>query len=221
MRCWGTRAGVWIAGALAVALVFCGCGGGANSAVPNPPPPQPGVSLSPGAVDFGNIPIGTSAPAQNITLQNTGAAALAINSISTTGDYSVANDCGAGLAPGASCTLNITFTPTATGARPGTAQISDNASNSPQSATLTGTGVGMHTVALSWTRSISQVIGYFVYRGVHSGGPYTVVNSTPSAATNFQDHVLGGQTWYYVVTAVDANLVESLGSNEVPAVVPP
>ncbi len=226
----GVRRGISIVCALALALVACGCGGASAG-----PPPQtsPSVSLLPGALDFGNTGLGTTTPAQNIALQNTGTAALAINSISPTGDYSVVNNCGASLAPGASCTLSITFTPTAPGTRPGAVQITDNASNSPQSATLTGTGIGigLHAVLLSWTLSQCgvvpctppQVIGYFAYHSTQSGGPYDLLNSVPTTATttSFQDQVAGGQTWYFIVTAVDANLVESIPSNEVAAVVPP
>lgn len=201
-----------IASVLAVALMLGGCGRVM---------PQPIVNLSPGALDFGNTVIGTSAPPQEITLQNTGTAALAISSILTTGDYSVAHDCAPSVAPVSFCKLTITFTPTAVGARPGTLQIVDNAFGSPQSAALNATGVTMHDGLLSWDGSTSAVIGYFVYRSKKSGGPYVRLNDRPEAATTFQTKVPGGQDWYFRVTALDANLVESLPSNEATVAVPP
>ncbi|PYV35157.1 MAG: hypothetical protein DMG22_03325, partial [Acidobacteria bacterium] len=50
------------------------------------------------------------------------------------------NNCGASVAVGANCTINVTFTPAATGTRSGTLTVTDNATNSPQTASLTGTG---------------------------------------------------------------------------------
>jgi hypothetical protein len=78
-----------------------------------------------------------------------------------------------------------------------------------------------HSVSLEWDDSASPVIGYNVYRGVASGGPYTVLSSALISATQYQDSsVQSGQTYYYVVTAVDSNEVESIYSNEVSATIP-
>ena len=78
----------------------------------------------------------------------------------------------------------------------------------------------MHSVHLSWTASTSPVIGYYVYRATQSGGPYTELNSVPQAQTTFVDSVPGGSTYYYVVTAVNASLVESVTTPEIPATIP-
>jgi uncharacterized repeat protein (TIGR03803 family) len=78
-----------------------------------------------------------------------------------------------------------------------------------------------HTVSLSWDPSISQVIGYNVYRGADPNGPYTKLNSTLDVNTAYADTtVLGGQTYYYVTTAVDSQNKESGYSNQTKAVVP-
>jgi hypothetical protein len=80
-----------------------------------------------------------------------------------------------------------------------------------------------HTVALNWTASTSSnVIGYNVYRGTVSGGPYTKLTSAPVSSTNYTDVTAqGGQTYYYVATAVDNSSNESAYSSPaVPAVVP-
>jgi fibronectin type 3 domain-containing protein len=74
---------------------------------------------------------------------------------------------------------------------------------------------------LSWTASPSTVIGYNVYRGSVSGGPYTLVNSSIVAGTQYVDpSVLAGQTYYYVATAVASGNTESTYSNQVVASVP-
>src|SRR5439155_694570 len=60
---------------------------------------------------------------------------------SNSGDFSQTNNCGSTVAQGANCAINVTFTPTATGARSGSITIADNASGSPQIANLTGAGI--------------------------------------------------------------------------------
>jgi fibronectin type 3 domain-containing protein len=65
------------------------------------------------------------------------------------------------------------------------------------------------------------VVGYNVYRGSVSGGPYTLLNSTPNGNLSYTDTtVVGGQTYFYVVTAVDASGNESVVSNEATVVIP-
>jgi len=80
----------------------------------------------------------------------------------------------------------------------------------------------LHSVTLTWTASASpNVIGYNVYRGSASNGPYTKMNSLPVAGTTFTDYaVQAGQTYYYVATAVDGSGNESAYSNQAQAVIP-
>lgn len=89
-----------------------------------------------------------------------------------------------------------------------------------QTACVNGTA---HSVTLSWTASISPgVAGYHVYRATRTHGPYVRINSEPVTTTSYQDpDVLGGRTYYYVVTALDASANESAYSNEAAAPVPP
>ena len=64
-------------------------------------------------------------------------------------------------------------------------------------------------------------MGYNVYRGTQSAGPYTKINSALDASTAYTDNsVQAGQTYYYVTTAVDANGAESSYSGAVQALVP-
>lgn len=79
-----------------------------------------------------------------------------------------------------------------------------------------------HSVDLAWDASTStDVIGYNVYRGTTHNGPYTIVNTSLISGLVYTDNtVTGGQTYYYVATAVDSNHNESVFSNEAPAVVP-
>ncbi|PYT68404.1 MAG: hypothetical protein DMG39_21320 [Acidobacteria bacterium] len=89
--------------------------------------------------------------------------------------------------------------------------------------TLAVSSVTASQVSLTWTASVSTtVVGYNVYRGTTSGGPYTKVNSAIVAAPAFTDiSVASDTTYYYVVTAVDPGNLESVNSNEVSATTPP
>jgi hypothetical protein len=99
-------------------------------------------AVSPGSLGLGSEYVGGTTPAQMVTLNNTGGAPLNISRISTTGDFAETNNCNGPLGAGGSCMISVTFAPTMTGIRNGTLTISDNATNSPQTVSLTGTGTG-------------------------------------------------------------------------------
>ena len=106
--------------------------------------PASGISLSPSSLSFGNQSQGTASPAQAVTLTNSGASALTINSITATGpnaaDFGQTNTCGASVAAGGNCTINVTFTPSTQTAESASLSIADSDPTSPQSVPLTGTG---------------------------------------------------------------------------------
>jgi hypothetical protein len=101
----------------------------------------PQFASSASSLSFGNIAQGTSSPVQAITLTNTGTAVLSISAIAASGDFSQTNTCGGTLSVNATCQVSIVFTPTAIGQRTGTLTVSDSATGSPQTVTLSGTGV--------------------------------------------------------------------------------
>ena len=184
------------------------------------------VSLSATSLAFANQSVGTTSTAQTLTLSNTGNAALSITSVALTGtnasDFAQSNTCGSSLAAGANCTIVVMFTPSVAGTEAASLSIADNCSGSPQTVSLSGAGT--HDVILSWTASTTAgVVGYNVYRGTTSGGPYpTELNSAPINGTTYTDEtVQAGQTYYYVVTAVASNdVTQSADSNQVSAPVP-
>jgi beta-propeller repeat-containing protein/HYDIN/CFA65/VesB family protein len=97
--------------------------------------------FTPNSLSFGDQAVGTTSVAQIVTLTNAGDAALSIIGIQATGDFGQTNNCGGGLAVGANCSINVSFSPTVSGVRTGSLSVNDNAANSPQSITLTGNGV--------------------------------------------------------------------------------
>jgi subtilase family serine protease len=101
----------------------------------------PQATLNPVNHNFPKENVGTSSPASAFTLTNKQNKALTGIVISTTGDFSVSSKtCSTSLGSLVSCTINVVFTPSQTGVRTGTLQVSDSASDSPQISNLTGTG---------------------------------------------------------------------------------
>jgi FtsP/CotA-like multicopper oxidase with cupredoxin domain len=106
---------------------------------------QAKVSLTPTSANFGTVPRRTTSAPQTFTLTNTGTAALTINSIGLTGaspgQFIISSrTCGTTLPVGANCTINVSFAPNRAGTFTANLSIADNAPNSPQTATLSGTG---------------------------------------------------------------------------------
>src|SRR5207248_9072581 len=77
-----------------------------------------------------------------------------------------------------------------------------------------------HYAVLTWKASPSVVVGYNVYRAENSAGPFKKLNSSPIREATYKDSsVQAGRTYFYQVTAVDANAHESGSSNQVRAIV--
>src|SRR5579884_1486611 len=106
-------------------------------------PPGPAAGLAPETLNFGSLSLGATSSAQSVTVTDTGTSALQISSVGIGGadpaDFAVAsNDCPQTLAASASCSVSVTFTPTLAGSRGASLQVTDNATDSPQSVSLSG-----------------------------------------------------------------------------------
>ena len=152
----------------------------------------PVASLSPATLSFGNQQVGGASAAQNVTLSNTGAAPLAIASITISSNFSQTNNCGSAVAAGGSCTFSVSFTPGILGPITGTLNVADdnNGTNgSIQSVSLSGTGVqpavGLSTGGLGFgdeslnTTSAAQPVT------LTNSGTATVTLSDITATANF------------------------------------
>lgn len=182
------------------------------------------LSASPTSLSFGSITTGTTS-SQTVTLTNTGNSSVSISSIGITGTgFTPAGfTLPLSLAAGQSTAFSVVFAPTTAGTLSGTATVVSNASNSPTTVALSGTGTTplSHTVALNWTPSSTSFAGFNVYRGSQSGGPYTKVNTSLIASTSYADTtVTSGSTYYYVATEEDTSGVESAYSSEASAIIP-
>ncbi|MGD9714726.1 MAG: choice-of-anchor D domain-containing protein, partial [Thermomicrobiales bacterium] len=113
-----------------------------------------GIGIAPSSVNFGNQQLNVSSPASEVVISNPGSAALVISSLTITGahaaDYAAtALSLPITVPPGESTRVNLVFTPKALGVRSAILAISDNASGSPHSVPLAGTGVGVANISLN------------------------------------------------------------------------
>jgi hypothetical protein len=177
-------------------------------------------------ISFGNVVVGSSSTAV-VTLSNSGTAPARISSVTVPaqGFSTPSALAGVTIAAGQTATLSIVFTPTSAAAFSGTITIASDAANSPTiSIPVSGTGVApaSHSVTLSWVPSTSSdVVGYQILRGTQSGGPYTQLNAASITAITYTDTtVQAGQTYFYVIVAVDAAGQTSTPSNEASVTIP-
>lgn len=146
-----------------------GCGSGPNSSLKS----TPVASVTSGSLTFDNQALNTTSPMQSVTLTNTGGADLSLTRVSTSGDFAQTSNCAAVLHAGASCTVKVTFRPTALGDRTGTVSFADNSAQSPQLVRLYGSGVN----AASLTESPSSVSFGTVSVGQTSSQTVTITNN--------------------------------------------
>jgi hypothetical protein len=189
------------------------------------PSGSPQLTADSSNLSFGNIVVGSSSTAI-ITLTNSGNVPTTISGVSISAQsFSISSAlAGSIVAPGQAVTLGVVFTPASATAFSGTITIASNATNSPISIPVSGTGVTTpaHSATLSWNASTtSDVVGYLVERADQSGGPYTILSSAPISALTFTDStVLAGQTYFYVVVAVNVTGQTSAPSNEASVTIP-
>ncbi|MEI9977858.1 MAG: choice-of-anchor D domain-containing protein [Edaphobacter sp.] len=138
--------------------------------------------LSPVSLSFPTTSIGSAAAAQSITVSNPGTAILNISNIAITGtnssSFSETDNCDISLAPNASCTISATFSPSAGGSLTAAVSVADDATGSPQTATLSGTG----TIAQTPQAVFSPTSVAFLNTAVGStSAPQTLTLSNPGA----------------------------------------
>ena len=181
------------------------------------------LGVSPATLDFGSVVVGQS-KSLTATLSATGSSVTVSSATTSTSEFALSGiSLPSTIAAGQSASFTVTFRPQASGTATASMSFTSNASDSPALEALTGSGTPppQHSVDLSWSPSASSVVGYNLYRGTKSGGPYSRINSVLDASTAYTDStVQGGQTYYYVTTAVDTSGSESGYSNQVRAVIP-
>jgi hypothetical protein len=184
---------------------------------------KPQLGVSPATLNFGDVTVGSNASLQ-ATLTASNAAVTISSDQSTSSEFAILGlQLPATIQAGKNLAVTIQFTPNASGKASGKAGFVSNAENSPTVEQLTGTGVapGSHNVYLTWDPGDANAVGYNVYRSTAQSGPFSEINTALDSSTNYTDYtVVSGDTYYYVVTEVNAEGEESAYSNEVQAVIP-
>ncbi len=102
------------------------------------------LTVSPTALNYGSVSVGTTSPSLNITITNDSSSSVTLTSITVTGSKSefpiTNNTCGSSLAGGSNCTVSVAFKPTATGIQSASVKVASNGGGSPQSVSLQGIG---------------------------------------------------------------------------------
>jgi hypothetical protein len=137
------------------------------------------LTASPSSLSFGNQAVGSTSAAQTVTVSNPNSSAVSVSQLAVSGPFGQTNTCGASIAANGSCTVSITFDPTAGGPATGSLTVASNAPGSPLAVALSGTG----------TTSAEGPYG-----GTPAGIPGTV------QAANYDT---GGQGVAYNVTSVN------------------
>jgi hypothetical protein len=130
--------------------VLAGCSSGSSNSSTSTGTPS--ITLSATTLTFSSG-VNVTSPAQSVTVTDSGTATLSFTSIAVSTGFAQTNTCGTGISAGGACAISITFTPTAAGSTNGTLTITDNASGSPHTVTLTGTATGASVSPTSLTFS--------------------------------------------------------------------
>jgi hypothetical protein len=141
----------------------------------------PAATVTPVNLVFQSQTLGTTSAAQQVTFTNSGNATLNISTVTLTGDFVQANNCGASLSAGGGCAISISFTPIAGGPRTGTLTVIDDAATSPQKVALTGTGLAP-APAVSISPATLAFSGTLV--GSASGAQLVTLTNTGKATLN-------------------------------------
>ncbi|MBS1864964.1 MAG: choice-of-anchor D domain-containing protein [Acidobacteria bacterium] len=190
---------------------------------------NPAWQLVPAVVSFPSTTVhGTKS--QTVTLSNTGNVPMTVNAIAFTSPVFTLSGMNPGTTvnEGQQFTFQVNFHPAAAGNSSGslklTSSIGTTLSMSLSGAATTASTPSSvpHTVTLTWNPSSGgNIVGYRVYRGTTSGGPYFGLNSSVDSSISYTDSsVVAGGKYFYVATSVDASGNESAFSNEASATVP-
>ncbi len=162
-------------------------------------------ALSASSVAFGSIAVGSTSAAKSVTLYNYTSAALTSVSASVTAGspYAIsATTCGTSLAAFGNCTINLTVTPTATGAVPAASlTVSSSATNSPLTATLTATGTTQSALSAS-----SVAFGNVAVGATSAAKSITLYNYTSAALTSVSASVTAGSPYAISATTCGSSL---------------
>jgi Big-like domain-containing protein/centrosomal CEP192-like protein/HYDIN/CFA65/VesB family protein len=172
--------------------------GGTHAVMLYPPANQLRGYPPQGGVIFGYQNEGVPSVPQLVTLFNGTSNALSISNISTSASFAQSNNCGASLAVNASCIVQVVFTPSAIGAATGTLTVADSDPTSPQTISLSGTGIAVDDGSLAISPS-SYDYGNTPTGFWSNWGGFTLTNNGSNPIT-IQNVSVSGPFWTYPQT---------------------
>ena len=157
------------------------------------------VTTSPTSLPFGTQLVGTTSSPKNVTITNTGNGPINVTNAGTSANFSVqTNGCQSAIQPGNSCTLSIVFVPAALGSLSGTLTITDNATGSPQTVALSGTGTTTTTTSVTSSLNPSTYGQAVAFTAV-------VVPVAPGTPTGTVQFAIDGSSFGSPVTLVSGS----------------
>jgi len=191
---------------------------------------QPKLQTDPASIDFGKLAV-KKTTTRKVTISNTGNSKVNISKVSLGGTAFSVSDLPSqfALEPQQSTSFQVSFHPQAKGVVKGSLSFTSKDLAAPLALSLSGNAVDAgsvpassgHTVTLEWEASPGKILGYNVYRGEESDGPYDQLTNSLSSSTSYVDsEVESGQKYYYVVTSVNQGGHESKRSDQVSVTIP-
>ncbi len=174
----------------------------------------PVLTYFPGAINFGDQPLGVKSAATPITVSNAGDSVLVISGLTLTGaapgDYAASSGVlPVNVPPNGSTTINVTFTPTAAGSRGAVLQIADNADGSPHIISLSGNGVA---AAINFLPSALTFANQAI-NSTSSPQPVTVSNTGTAPLIISAATITGTNSTEFAVTNPPLPLTIAAGSS--------
>ena len=182
----------WSAAQLSEFEVFPG---GSSSTSPS------ALTSSQSSLSFGSENVGSTSAAQSVTVSNPGSSAVSVSSVSASGPFAETNTCGSSIAAGGTCSVSVTFTPTASGAATGSLSVASNAPSSPLTVVLSGTGGVSSTTNLALNQPITASSYYETY---------TASNANDGNTSSYWESSDGAA--YPQTLTVDLGSVQTVGS---------
>jgi len=181
------------------------------------------LTASEAGINFEDVALGNSS-AREVVLTNSGNRVLNISGISVSGaGFGLSGTGALSLSPGQKISVDVNFAPKSAGRRTGNLRVSSAEGGSLLEIPLSAAGVAasQNVVKLNWEENPASVGGYVIYRSAEPTGPYTRLSAQAIPSAEYVDTGLAaGHTYYYVVTSVGTDEVESEYSAPIAATVP-
>jgi hypothetical protein len=161
---------------------------------------QPAVSLSASSLAFGNQVVGVKSANQSVVVTNSGTGTLNVGAAMVGAPFAIAVDgcSNTAVAPGGSCTLQVSLTPAATGSASGTLSIPDDATGSPHTVVLSGTGIQPRATVSPSSLSFGSVK---VGPGNSGAQQYVTITNSGTADLHIASNTFAGNLAFAIGTS--------------------